>query len=225
MTHEEAFLQSIVENPDDDTPRLIFADWLEENGQGERAEFVRVQCELAKPCRLGYSDRFHVDDACASCDPLWNRERVLSASCREWANLPALGSPWFIDYHGPKIRGQPPRALFVRGFVEQIAISTVNFLAHGRSLVRAAPLRQVRLVDREPMYGGYTYGWFETDQGDSCDVPEFWGLLSQPVDSDTISWKNYETPELARADLSLACLLWAHEQAKRSHRAESGCAG
>lgn len=45
---EHAFLQDIIENPDDDTPRLVMADWLGENGQEERSEFIRVQCELAK---------------------------------------------------------------------------------------------------------------------------------------------------------------------------------
>jgi uncharacterized protein (TIGR02996 family) len=52
MKHEDAFLQSIREHPEDDTPRLIFADWLDEhdngkNGYAPRAEFIRVQCELA----------------------------------------------------------------------------------------------------------------------------------------------------------------------------------
>src|SRR4051812_3567913 len=28
MTHEDAFLQDILENREDDTPRRIFADWL-----------------------------------------------------------------------------------------------------------------------------------------------------------------------------------------------------
>lgn len=41
-----AFLQDIKQHPDDDTPRLIFADWLEEHGD-PRGHFVRVQCELA----------------------------------------------------------------------------------------------------------------------------------------------------------------------------------
>ncbi len=42
------FLADIIEHPADDTPRLIYADWLDEHGQAERAEFIRVQCELAK---------------------------------------------------------------------------------------------------------------------------------------------------------------------------------
>jgi uncharacterized protein (TIGR02996 family) len=48
MNQEQAFLQAICEDPDDDTPRLIYADWLDEHGQPERAEFIRVQCELAR---------------------------------------------------------------------------------------------------------------------------------------------------------------------------------
>jgi uncharacterized protein (TIGR02996 family) len=32
MTHEDAFLQDILENPDDDTPRLVYADWLIDRG-------------------------------------------------------------------------------------------------------------------------------------------------------------------------------------------------
>jgi len=37
-----AFLADCKENPDDDTPRLVLADWLEEQGDG-RGEFVRLQ--------------------------------------------------------------------------------------------------------------------------------------------------------------------------------------
>src|SRR5207247_2362789 len=30
--------------PEDNTPRLVLADWLEENGDPDRAEFIRLQC-------------------------------------------------------------------------------------------------------------------------------------------------------------------------------------
>ena len=46
MTHDDAFLQAIIECPDDDAPRLIYADWLDERGD-PRGEFIRVQCALA----------------------------------------------------------------------------------------------------------------------------------------------------------------------------------
>jgi uncharacterized protein (TIGR02996 family) len=44
---EAAFLRTIRGAPADDVPRLVFADWLEEHGQPERGEFIRLQCRLA----------------------------------------------------------------------------------------------------------------------------------------------------------------------------------
>ena len=47
LDEHEAFLRAIFDAPEDDTPRLVYADFLEENGEPERAEFIRVTCELA----------------------------------------------------------------------------------------------------------------------------------------------------------------------------------
>jgi uncharacterized protein (TIGR02996 family) len=47
--NEAAFLRSIAAEGDDNTGRMVYADWLEEHGQSPRAEFIRVQCELASP--------------------------------------------------------------------------------------------------------------------------------------------------------------------------------
>src|SRR5438128_7999305 len=51
LSDRDALLAAICANPDEDTPRLMFADWLDEHG-GEagatRAEFIRLQCELAR---------------------------------------------------------------------------------------------------------------------------------------------------------------------------------
>src|SRR4051812_48918640 len=44
MTDRAAFLAAIAANPDDDLPRLVFADWLDEHGDADRAAFVRLQC-------------------------------------------------------------------------------------------------------------------------------------------------------------------------------------
>jgi uncharacterized protein (TIGR02996 family) len=38
------FLAAVLARPDDDLPRLIFADWLDEHGDADRAEFIRLQC-------------------------------------------------------------------------------------------------------------------------------------------------------------------------------------
>lgn len=45
---EPDFLSAIRANPDDDTPRLAYAAWFEENGHPARAELIRLQCELAR---------------------------------------------------------------------------------------------------------------------------------------------------------------------------------
>src|SRR5262245_3817624 len=57
MGDEAALLRAITAHADDDTPRLVYADWLDENrpdrrpspaaGLSARAEFIRVQCRLA----------------------------------------------------------------------------------------------------------------------------------------------------------------------------------
>jgi uncharacterized protein (TIGR02996 family) len=44
---DEDFLQEIVAHPEDDAPRLVYADWLDDNEQPARAEFIRVQVRLA----------------------------------------------------------------------------------------------------------------------------------------------------------------------------------
>src|SRR5580704_4705229 len=48
MTEGDALLTSVLASPNEDLPRLVYADWFEENGQHARAEFIRVQIELAK---------------------------------------------------------------------------------------------------------------------------------------------------------------------------------
>lgn len=48
MNERQAFIDHILANPEDDTCRLVFADWLEEHHESERAEFIRVQIALTK---------------------------------------------------------------------------------------------------------------------------------------------------------------------------------
>ena len=47
--HEDAiagFMADILKRPDDDTPRLVLADWLDEHGDPDRAEFIQVRHKL-----------------------------------------------------------------------------------------------------------------------------------------------------------------------------------
>src|SRR5262245_57542211 len=50
LSDRDALLAAIRANPEEDTPRLMFADWLDEQGDDAsraRAEFIRLQCEIA----------------------------------------------------------------------------------------------------------------------------------------------------------------------------------
>src|SRR2546430_17578585 len=64
---EAAFLDRVCADPDDDAPRLIFADWLDERGD-PRGEFIPVQVALAQ---LSAGDRRR--------GPLLDREAALLA--------------------------------------------------------------------------------------------------------------------------------------------------
>ncbi|MBA4064467.1 MAG: hypothetical protein C0501_12285 [Isosphaera sp.] len=56
LSQHEAFLRAIFDAPDDDTPRLVYADFLEENGEADRAEFIRVSCEYDRLMRTASTD-------------------------------------------------------------------------------------------------------------------------------------------------------------------------
>jgi uncharacterized protein (TIGR02996 family) len=66
MSDHDALLAAICAEPDEDTPRLAFADWLEEHDESAHAAFVRDQVELARTppwepfaaaCRRRWPDR------------------------------------------------------------------------------------------------------------------------------------------------------------------------
>ena len=48
LAQHEAFLRAIFDTPDDDTPRLVYADFLEEHGAEGRATLIRWQCGRAE---------------------------------------------------------------------------------------------------------------------------------------------------------------------------------
>jgi uncharacterized protein (TIGR02996 family) len=137
----QAFLDAIVSAPEDDTPRLVFADWLDENGEPERAEFIRAQCALA---RLSAEDR---PLAALSCrdprrDELEDRQEILrTRHAKDWLDdLP------FRPVNG---RFYEEERIWQRGFVGEIQITAADFLAHADQLFRVAPVTSVWLEQAE----------------------------------------------------------------------------
>lgn len=114
--NDRSFLAAVCASPDDDTPRLAYADWLEEADRPERAEFIRVQCELA---RIDGDDPRRPD--------LDRREQeLLSAHAGEWLkSIPT----WARKY-----------PYFRRGFVNQIGVGTRTFAGKAGGLRGKAPV-------------------------------------------------------------------------------------
>ena len=120
-TEAEAFLQRIRAYPDEDTPRLIFADWLDEEGD-PRGQFIRVQLALAA---------LPVDDP--------DRARLVVA---ERDLLAAHRDEWEAPF-----RGLATGCEFVRGFVETVKVEAKQFLRSAHEIFAASPVRHVHLLD------------------------------------------------------------------------------
>jgi uncharacterized protein (TIGR02996 family) len=125
MTHADAFLHDILTHPDDDAPRLIFADWLEEQGghaSAARAEFIRVQCTLSR-------------------QPLPDSRRA-ELEGREQELLEQYGNEW-----ARPLRGLAKRWVFHRGFIDDVSLRADRLLASaGRRLFSRYPIQRLRLV-------------------------------------------------------------------------------
>src|SRR5262245_31927201 len=118
----DAFLCAIVAAPEDDAPRLVYADWLDDHGQAERAELIRVQCELART------------------QPWTPRHAELSARAK------ALLRPENVEAWAVPLGLNPYPNNFRRGFVERDCFSPSRFLALAPAIFERTPLRQVDLM-------------------------------------------------------------------------------
>lgn len=128
MSDRDSFLRAIRANPDDDTLRLVFADWLDERDDPARAEFIRVQIEL---------------------DPI--REQIDSPRVRELLEQEAD----LLGRHGPEWVGRMTDLdaahpgfgpVFRRGLPELVCLSLDNFLTRGGELFEDCPtVREVSI--------------------------------------------------------------------------------
>jgi uncharacterized protein (TIGR02996 family) len=121
MSLKDGFLRAIIESPDDDTPRLVYADWLEDHGDPPRAEFIRLQCELA-----------HIPE---------DDERRPEREARERELLARHETVWT----GP-LPGWVAHWEFRRGLVDRITLTPEALVAHGEEIFRHAPVRQALLL-------------------------------------------------------------------------------
>jgi uncharacterized protein (TIGR02996 family) len=127
---EEAFVSAVCESPDEDAPRLVYADWLDDHRRHERATFIRAQCRLAalKEWERGW----------------WDLRR------EGW---PRSG-PEACGPTPPAVAAlqQTGRPIHRRGFIEELRAAHVPaFLSAAPSLFASVPLRVIEV--REPTHG------------------------------------------------------------------------
>ncbi|HEX5269331.1 MAG TPA: TIGR02996 domain-containing protein [Gemmataceae bacterium] len=116
-----AFLDAIVADIDDDAPRLIYADWLDEQGDADRAELIRVQCRRA---RL----------------PAWDAAQ-LRLRLREEELLKEHGEQWLAEM--PAVKGARWEG-FRRGVVAEVSFTSFEAMRAGAHACRAvAPVEAV----------------------------------------------------------------------------------
>jgi uncharacterized protein (TIGR02996 family) len=124
MSTETDLLRAVRDNPDEDTPRLMYADYLDEEGNAARAEFIRVQIEHAHlpegdPWRRALEDRAH--------------ELLAEHEC-EWLGIE------------PDDMGELAGCVFERGFVNEVSASPVFMNGPGAALSAAHPIRRWRVT-------------------------------------------------------------------------------
>jgi len=138
VDNHDALLQAIIDAPDDDAPRLAYADAAERSGDRDRAEFIRLQCTL---------DRLTPEAG----------ERTALAS-RETDLLARHGWEWAEEFAAPPgdVYGQPKLHEWVyrRGFIERVDMYLGGSSEEILDVLRRAPIRHVRDTSQLDELGG-----------------------------------------------------------------------
>jgi uncharacterized protein (TIGR02996 family) len=122
FTDERPFLDAVFDRYDDDRPRLVYADFLDDTDQPERAELVRVQLALA---RLGDDDTRR--------PALADRQAELLTQNRAAWTAHLAGLAVGVDFR--------------RGVPDAATVEAEAFLARGAELFDRLRVRRLRLLD------------------------------------------------------------------------------
>ncbi len=150
MTDADALLRAICATPDADLPRLAFADYLDENGDPERAAFIRAQVEVA---RLPDWEPFAV--WCRLRKPEWTHGRpwisllpaLPSGWSVEWDEIPfRRGFGWRVKVHSLLAWEQIAARLFESNPIGDLLLHPATTLDGWREFARAEWIRHLRIL-------------------------------------------------------------------------------
>jgi uncharacterized protein (TIGR02996 family) len=120
---QDALLAAIVAQPDEDTPRLVYADWLEEHGAPEQAKFIRESIAFAKSTE--------------------DSEEMIALAERLRETEKECWKGW-LEELGVGMAGQ---AEFDRGMPDRVGYWNIaDFLDESASLFARLPIRDLSLV-------------------------------------------------------------------------------
>jgi uncharacterized protein (TIGR02996 family) len=133
----DELLADVLANPDDDSPRLVYADALSQRDD-PRGEFIIVQCELAR-CEV---EGGH---------PKW---KIAELRARETELLARHKKKWVGDFAGTRteygfggdrtyVKGTPTKWHFVRGFVDRVEMQVPDFVRNAPALFAREPVRSL----------------------------------------------------------------------------------
>ncbi len=123
MLENEQLLKAVLDKPDDDAPRLAYAEWCK-NTDAARSEFIRLQLALAKT------------------NGNTNEPEVFRLALKSNNLVKTHGARWA----GPLV---PPGTSyeFHRGFVELVAVSAASFLERAPTLFSRSPIRHIDFLE------------------------------------------------------------------------------
>ena len=222
-------LAGVLADPAADLPRLVLADYLEENGDGDRAAFIRVQCEIAQ-----LPPHINVRRPCPHEFALRVRERGLV--CRFLGITQSLPDSFTVSNDPTQAVGEIPHATTTRGFVSEVRLTLAAFLEHAPALFAAHPITTVTLSDAEPVSdseysGGFVWATDEAPLSPNVNHDPGWWLPPalfaglEGFDRKASPWERmaargstrqyaiYGDPGDANAALSSACVAYGRELA------------
>lgn len=243
MTDAADFLRAILESPEDDAPRLAFADFMEEQGGSSPSELIRVQCEMArlKPYEMTFEGTGHNPPIVLTAPRRVDNPRYRLLRRREQKLLEENGMLWSLpvasifsmydwDHEGGRNGDEGVTWLFRRGFIESITLPTAAFMKHAGALFTVQPIQEVRLADKRPeQYDHIRIGVHESywrffdgsrtdglDGTDAYELPEpLWNIMTDCAGNWQYERWQYLTEEQAMQALSKACVVYGQQQAKR----------
>jgi uncharacterized protein (TIGR02996 family) len=230
MTTLASLLRAVCEDPADDFCRLVLADWLDDNGEPARAEFVRAQVRMTQLRSLITDERDNIglgwslpkEQASEMLRLSRCEARLLTGSVglwSAWEGCPGTRAEFLHphDFHEQRQADAMLRFLFRRGFVAEVRCRLADWLAHGKGIIARQPVEAVVLADREPAQSAS--GWWWSSPRSVGGHPQ--SILPEPLFSYlsgvrpnySVLSPSYPSREDALSALSTAAVSWARAQA------------